>query len=151
MIYFVDEDVSQIGSWATILRVRGYQTDIIRNADLAFERLSSCHDAELVFIDVMLAASPNPQERRFLSENTDHFLSTGLELLKELTLVCPATFPKRAVLLSHTGKPTILAKIDQVCVKFDVPFWRKRSFSDLHEFANKTEKQLHVLKAHSQT
>ena len=101
MIYFVDEDVSQIGSWATILRVQGHQTCIIRNADLAFQKLTSCRDAELVFIDVMLAASPNPQERRFLSENTDNFHSTGLELLKDLKFVNPSVFPARAVLLSH--------------------------------------------------
>jgi CheY-like chemotaxis protein len=139
MIYFVDEDVSQIGSWDTMLRVRGHQTSILRNAELAYEKLTSCQDAELVFIDVMLAGAPDPDKRRFLSENTDHFLSTGLELLKDLNLSCPAIFPTRAVLLSHTGKPTILAKIEKICQEFKVPFWRKRSFGDLHDFATKAD------------
>lgn len=145
MIYFVDEDVSQIGSWATILRVRGHETCIIRNADLAYEQLTSCQNAHIVFIDVMLAASPNPQERRFLSEDTDNFHSTGLRLLKALNLINPIVFPKRAVLLSHTGKPIILAKIENVCQEFQIPFWRKRSFGDLHDFSIKAEQHLLTL------
>lgn len=146
MIYFVDEDVAQIGAWATTIRIRGYKTCIIRDADQAYEQLKSCDDIELVFIDVMLAASPDPQKRRFLSETTDDFHSTGLELLKELNAQRPLTFPSKAVLLSHTGRQNILAKIDRACEQFKIPFWRKRSFSDLHEFSSKAEQYLNSLK-----
>lgn len=144
MIYFVDEDVGQIGAWADSLEERGYETVIIRDADLAFDKLHDCKDVELVFIDVMLACNPDKEKRRYNQEETEDYQSTGLNLLEDLSQQNPDVFPLRAILLSQTGKKRILNKIETACKKMKMPFWKKSSFNDPFEFLNKTEAYLKI-------
>ena len=149
-IYFVDEDVSQMETWADILEMRGLETQIFRDADLAFNALCECTDAQLVFIDVMLAAASPSVGSRFPKGRTDDYLSTGLALLEDLAVQNPAVFPRRSVLLSHTGHKRILAKIDEACRQHGIPCWRKGSFNDPYDFATKTERHLQTLPGSSE-
>ncbi len=144
MIYFVDEDVSQIAQWASILRMKGMQTHILRDADAALEYLSKKDDIELVFIDVMLAGRSNGLSSNFDRAKTDDYCSTGLELLKALVACKPKFFPSRAILLSQTGQSMILQKIEDAIIdyKYQVPFWKKGKFVSVMDFASLTENYL---------
>ena len=142
MIYFVDEDITK--AWAETLEIRGHSTKIIRNADVAYDQLHNCRDAMLVFIDVMLACSPVKEERRYSSEETDAYKSTGLELLQELIDCNPEVFPCRAIILSQAAQGRILNKIERLSNSLSVPFWRKIQFGNPYEFALEVER--HIIK-----
>ena len=144
MIYFVDEDVSQISQWASILRMKGMQTCVLRDADTALEHLSQCDDIELVFIDVMLAAAPDTQNRIFTRAQTDDYHSTGVELLKALVERQPRFFPSYAIFLSQAGQSMILEKVKLTVQEFrnEVLFWQKGSFASVKDFAAKTEEEI---------
>jgi hypothetical protein len=146
MIYFIDEDVSQIGQWAAILRMKGLETCVIRDADSALTYLPARQDIQLVFIDVMLAASAERAERRFTRAETDDYHSTGIELLKALTAERPDVFPNRAIFLSQTGQTMIVEKIERTIKLFndEVQFWRKGEFNGIMEFARRTEEELTI-------
>lgn len=138
MIYFVDEDVGQLRPWAIELRMRGFGVEMLRNADVAWERLLNTTDVELVLIDIMLAAQENDQSR-YSRAATDNYLETGLVFLDELVQQRPQYFPARAAILTMTGLPRLLQKAQLACQKYNIPLLRKFEFATPLEFGDEIE------------
>lgn len=137
MIYFVDEDVSQVRPFATELILRGYEVESIRDADEAFRRLSRLTECNLVIIDVMLAVDISAETSRYTRENTIEFTRTGLRLLEDLVVENGALFPRRAILFSMATSREIVAEIERVSGRLGVPFLRKSEFGTPHAFGER--------------
>jgi len=146
MIYIVDEDVGQLRPLECELRLRGHRVEILRNADLAFAALSSCKDAEIAIIDVMLAVKDGADGSRYGIEETDEGVTTGLCFLEDLAKFNEAFFPKHAAILTQASRPQVLAKIEAACKLHRIPFWRKITFQTVFDLADTIETQMKAIK-----
>ncbi len=142
-IYFVDEDYSKLFSWIMELEFRGYQVRALEDADRALKVLLQAQDIDWVIIDVMLAASEQP-DSRYEEDRTDQGLTTGLVLLNDLCELRPELFPSRVQLLTAatTATPLIMAKELAAKLKIEVTLKSlidsPRDFGEVVEAAMRT-------------
>jgi hypothetical protein len=136
MIYFVDEDYRQLRALVSELLFRGLQAEIIQDADTAYAKLSAIDGAtvDLVFIDVMLAASSDETRSRYSRAATDEFHRTGLLLLDDLAKSNPKVFPKKAIYLTHASNGKLIAAIDESARCHGIKMLKKRDFRTAHDF-----------------
>jgi len=127
MIYFVDEDVPYAKEFTIPLIMRGYNVEILPNADLAYDALEKAADVELAIIDIMLATAEK-QNSRFGADETAGFLKTGLLLMNYLSDRRPNLFPKRFVVLTAAGDAGLLREINGQCRTIGVTVLRKSDF-----------------------
>lgn len=146
MVYFIDEDIGQAEAWAAILGVKGYDTQVIGDAESALRHFAKCDDVELVIIDVMLAGSADGTGTHFRRDETDDFQMTGVILLDELVKLRGDIFPISAVLLSQNVKREIVQRIEGSALHHCIPFWRKAEFNDITEFYVKAVAQMEVVR-----
>jgi DNA-binding response OmpR family regulator len=137
MIYFVDEDVSQVRPFVTELLLRGYEVVSIVDADEAYRRLIKIDSCEAVIIDVMLAVDTAAESSRYTRENTADFTLTGVRLLEHLAAQNGTVFPHRAILFTMASGTEVLTEIQRVSKKFSVPFLHKAQFSTPHSFGER--------------
>lgn len=141
MIYFVDEDYRQLRALVSELGFRDLQSEVIQDADTAYTRLSAIDPAavDLVFIDVMLAASTDESRTRYPRAATDEFHRTGLLLLDDLVKSNPKVFPRKAIYLTHASNGTLIAAIDESARRHGIRMLKKRDFQTAHDFGNTVE------------
>lgn len=123
-IYFVDEDFPKLYSWVVELEFLGYKVIPIGDADRAYSALRSADDIEWVIIDVMLAASEQP-DSRYTDGRTDQGLVSGLTLLADLCAVRPDVFPAKAQLLTAATLAGPLAAAEKAARKHNIRLIRK--------------------------
>ena len=77
-VYIIDEDEKKLRAFAVELEFRGFKVEMINNADLAFEILStmSVEELSLAIIDVMLAARPDASRSKYDAVRTNNFHKT---------------------------------------------------------------------------
>ena len=139
MIYFVDEDVSQVRPFVTELLLRNYEVECIRDADEAFRKLSRVTACDAVIIDVMLAVEFAAESSRYTRESTVEFTRTGLRLLEDLINENSALFPRRAILFSMATSRELVAEVERISSRHSVPFLRKSEFGTPHAFGERIE------------
>ena len=140
MIYFVDEDVQYARELCVPLQMRGYETKIIENADLAYEELERAEDVQLAIIDIMLATN-GAETSRFSAADTDDFLETGLLLMRYLSAARDNLFPNRFVVLTAAGA-VLIQKISLECNEMGVEVLKKGDFRDPSTLADSIEEIL---------
>lgn len=139
MIYFCDEDVNQIKPFVFYLQYKGHNVEILENADLAYQILSSANDIELALLDVMYAANPNKLSSIFNTAETRDFTITGLILLEKLISVRNDYFPLRAVFFSMVTDPILIETIQATSKKHKINFLRKSEFPTPDSFGERID------------
>lgn len=127
MIYFVEEDVPYAKEFSVPLILRGYDVEILPDADTALARLDRATDIELVVIDIMLATR-DAVNSQFKPDETDGFLLTGLNLMFHLSAKRGDIFPRRFVVLTAASELTISNRLVGVCRNMRVPILRKGDY-----------------------
>lgn len=148
MIYFVDEDYSQIKPFAFELAMRGHEVETLADADAAFLRLHKIkvEAVDLVIIDIMLAANPDPVRSKFTRDRTHNFKVTGLILLEELMQHNAAVFPAKSLFFSMASSRDLIRKIRGFCEKNNVQYLDKDSFNTCYDFGEKIDEILGKIK-----
>jgi len=136
MIYFVDEDSTQLTPYIVELELRGYQVVPIDNADDAYKVLSGASDIQLVILDIMLAAGPSGTSR-FSRERTHDFILTGLALLEDLNNTNAAHFPRRVVVFSMANQDWVVNDIRKAAEQYQIAYLQKRDYPSPFGFGEK--------------
>lgn len=141
MIYFVDEDWVKYDAWLEELDFRGFKVTTCSDADEAFMVLTRAQDVELAVLDVMLSANPDGSER-YTRDRTSDFLSTGLELLKDLVVQRPELFPGRAALLTNTVNPETRAAALRIASHYGIELVEKMEILSPFDFGDRVQELL---------
>ncbi len=134
MICVVDEDARMLGAYVAELELRGHTVELLRTASDAWQKLWRARPGtvELAIIDVMLA----PGDR--VSETDGDVLTTGLELLRDLSTQNPRVFPQRAVLFTGSIGQTVRAATE-CAQELGVELWHKRAIMSPVDFGDRVE------------
>lgn len=138
MIYFVDEDKNELEPYVYELEGRGYDCQILRNADRAYDVLVGATDIQVVVVDVMLATA-NARTSRFDAISTENFVTTGLKLIEELIANQPQgqnVFPSKAVFFSSARIEQVVSRIEKMSATYNIPYLDKNEFSCTPDFAD---------------
>jgi len=130
MIYIIDEDKIQMSSLRTEFEIRGYNVQIIPNADDAWDVISSIgkNDIELLIIDIMLAAKPSLKSR-FDRQKTLDYTITGICLAESLLTDFLEKCENKIIYLSHTSENGLINSIIKSSEMNKIPFFRKHLYS----------------------
>ena len=144
MIYFIDEDENELRSFAVELKLRGYDTKQLLNADEAFDVLITVDDVELAILDIMLSTGEG-KTSRYSREKTQDFIKTGLILLDDLVSQKPDVFPKRVVIFSHARAESLVGLIRAAASDYHIPYLDKNDYDNSYDFGNKVQNILNQL------
>lgn len=138
MIYLVDDHSSTLSAWIAELEWRGYAVEAIGDASAAFEVLKAveAEAVHAVILDVMLGVG-DVADTRFSAERTDDYLETGLRLLEDLSVVNPAVFPARAVVMTNTLNPSTMDSARETCGWLGVRLLEKWQIDSAHDFGER--------------
>ncbi|MCP4695720.1 MAG: response regulator [Gammaproteobacteria bacterium] len=139
MIYIVDEDVRQMRPYSTELKIRGFEVEILRNADEGWMRLKTAKDIDLAIFDVMIGTGET-KESKFNRKSTHNFSQTGLRLLEDLCKARMGIFPERAVIFSMASDRKLVSEINRVSKEKNIPYLKKRDYSNAFLFGEWVEK-----------
>lgn len=143
MIYFIDEDAIQLRPLRLELLLRNMDTQRIENADEALAKLNEITADDFLFIDVMLAVSPDEEASAFGRDETDGYKTTGLvltaRLFEEISKNRLAIQRDHIVLMSQAASPTTRNKIEEFAKKHKIKFIPKNAFDDPEAFGNEIE------------
>lgn len=145
MIYFIDEDTIENEPFVIELEKRGYQVEIIENADDGLKRLKNArvNEVEAVILDVMLA-SDEKQKSSFGARETGDFVFTGLVLLDRISKIWKEKkiehLKKRVILFSAAEEEQLIKDIENKASEYKKSFLRKIDYSNSIDFADDVEK-----------
>lgn len=145
-IYFVDEDYPKLYSWLVELEFRGYTVKPLADADRALETLQHSMSIDWVIIDVMLAASEQP-DSRYREERTDQGLITGLRLLGDLAELRPDVFPRKAQLLTAATNKHPYVEAHRFATEFGVELTLKTDIDSPRDFGDAVEAAMQAANA----
>ena len=139
MIYFIDEEKSQVSPYVDALEVFGYSVKQYSNADSGLEALLLADDVEAVIVDVMMTAKDEPLSQ-FSADETENFLTTGLALLGKMVKQSnpehlEGFFPKKTILFSMASQELLIKKIKSFTDKHEVSYFKKSDYPNPYRFA----------------
>ena len=142
-VYLVDEDFNKFDAYMSELEYRGFATQALRDADLAFAHLRLAGDIDFVLIDVMLAAGFS--DSRYKAAITDAGLVTGLVLLDDLCQARPEIFPARAHLITNATNTSVWRRANQKAQEKGIEVTDKLTFKNLLEFGDFFESRIRAI------
>ncbi len=135
MICFVDEDARMLGAYVAELELRGHTVELLHTASDAWQKLWRARPSTvgLAIIDVMLAPGDG------VMETEGDVLTTGLDLLRDLSTQNPTVFPERAVLFTGSiGNPIRAA--NACAQELGVELWHKSAIVSPVDFGDRVER-----------
>lgn len=131
MIYYIDEELNRNKSKIRFLRLHGYNVTHCHDATEAWHVLYSAKvsDIDLIIVDVMLAAGSRYEQAR-----THDYLTTGLELVKDLLSQRKDLSSSKVLLFTASTRPDIIGFVQALASETGVLYKAKSDFDTVYDF-----------------
>jgi DNA-binding NtrC family response regulator len=138
MIYFIDEDVSQLRSYAMAFELSGYEVQQISNADEGFLILKTLQKNDFILLDVMLRTG-DAKDSIFTREMSSDFIQTGIAFLEMAVKTYGLNICKQIAFFTNANQINLLKEVKNAAKRHSVALLSKSDFPSPKSLVNKIE------------